>query len=233
MPLPSQTNSATSRPAASYRALSPLTVTSVVLGVLSLSTAIAQGWTTWLLLTIIPLAGSIFGWRSLKQIRKAPDEWTGLELAWAGIGLSAGLWLLGSCFVVVRYSGFFTVFGISEVPYGYQVVSYEMLQPDPSAPTMPIPQSALDMQDKKIYLKGYMQSRRQLTGIKEFILCPTNGQCQFCTPNPKRTEMIRVVLQGDLETCYTTNLIGVAGRFRVNTDDPLGIVYGLDADYIR
>ena len=225
MSLPLNNNSETSQPAVSYRAFSPLTVTSVVLGVLSLSTAIAQGWTTWLLLTIIPLAGSIFGWRSLKQIRKAPDEWTGLELAWTGIGLSAGMWLVGSSFALFRQ--------VSEVPYGHQVVSYEMLQPDPSAPTMPIPQSALDMQDKKIYLKGYMQSRRQLTGIKEFILCPTNGQCQFCTPNPKRTEMIRVVLQGDLETCYTTNLIGVAGRFRVNTDDPLGIVYGLDADYIR
>jgi hypothetical protein len=225
MPLPIQPNSATTRPAPRYRSLSPLTVTSVVLGVLSLFTALAQAWTTWLLLSFLPLAGLIFGWRSLKQIRKAPEEWTGLKLARTGIGLSAGLWLVGSCIALLR--------DVSEVPYGYQVITYEMLQPDPSTPTMPIPQSALDMQDKKVFLRGYMQPRRQLTGIKEFILCPTNGECQYCIPDPKRTEMIRVELQGDLDTFYTKNLIGVAGRFRVNLDDPRGIAYGLDADYIR
>ena len=108
--------------------------------------------------------------------------------------------------------------GVSEVPYGYQRISYETLQPDPSKPTEPIPQTAIDMQDRKVYIKGYMQSRRTLTGIKEFILCPTNGECPFCTPNPKRTEMIRVILQGDLEATYTTHLIGVAGRFRVDLE---------------
>jgi hypothetical protein len=225
MSLPTNLNSTSVRPAPSYRALSSLAVASTVLGTLSLSTALAEAWTTWLGLTVIPLAGLILGWRALQQIRKAPDEWTGLRLAKTGIWLSAGLWVIGSCIAWKSNS--------SEVPYGYQVVSYEMLQPDPSKPTMPIPQSALDMHDKKVYIKGYMQPRRQQTGIKEFILCPTNGQCQFCIPSPKRTEMIRVVMQGDLDASYTTNLIGVAGRFRINPDDPQGIFYGLDADYVR
>jgi hypothetical protein len=112
-------------------------------------------------------------------------------------------------------------------------VSYETLQPDPAKPTEPIPQTAIDMQDRKVYIKGYMQPRRQQTGIKDFILCPTNGECPFCTPNPKRTEMIRVTLQGDLETTYTTHPISVAGRFRVDPDDPSGIPYGLDAEILR
>ena len=78
-----------------------------------------------------------------------------------------------------------------------------------------------------------MQPRRQQTGIKEFILCPTNGECPFCNPNPKRTEMIRVVLQGDLETVYTTHPIGVGGRFQVDPGSPSGIPYSLEADYLR
>ena len=123
--------------------------------------------------------------------------------------------------------------GSSEVPYGYQRVSYEMLQPDPNTPTQPIPQAALDMQDRKIFVQGYMQPRRRQTGIKDFILCPTNGECSFCIPNPKRTEMIRVVLQGDMNTNYTTKQIGVAGRLCVDVNDPSGVAYSLDADMLR
>ena len=41
---------------------------------------------------------------------------------------------------------------------------------------------------------------------------------------------IALTLQGDLETTFTTHLIGVAGRFRVDPDAPSGIPYGLDED---
>ena len=112
-------------------------------------------------------------------------------------------------------------------------VSYEMLQPDPNSPAEPIPQSALDMQDKRVFIKGYMKPVRRQTGIKEFTLCPSNGECPFCIPNPKRTEMIRVILQGDLETVYTAHLIGVGGRFQVDASSPSGIPYSLETDYLR
>ena len=59
-------------------------------------------------------------------MRKAPDEWIGRELAWLGIGLSVGLWVLGTGWVLFAQA--------SEVPYGYQWVAYDMLQPDPSKP---------------------------------------------------------------------------------------------------
>jgi hypothetical protein len=136
-----------------------------------------------------------------------------------------GLWVVGYGWLVFAR--------VREVPYGYEPVSYEMLQPDPNAPAEPIPQSALDMQDKRVYIKGYMKPVRRQTGIKEFTLCPSNGECPFCIPNPKRTEMIRVILQGDLETVYTTHLIGVGGRFQVDADSPSGVPYSLDANYLR
>jgi hypothetical protein len=228
MSLPFETAAASkpsAKPAVRYQAVHPLAVASVVVGVLSILTMFGSSVAAWLLLAAIPLAGIAIGWRALRQIRKAPAEWIGLELAFAGVALSAALWLLGTCWVLFVQAG--------EVPPGFVRVHYKELQPDPSRPTEPIPQTALDMHDRKVYLKGYMQPRRQQTGIKDFILCPTNGECPFCIPNPKRTEMIRVRLQGDLDTAYTTHEIGVAGRFRVEPDDPSGIPYALDGEYIR
>jgi hypothetical protein len=219
MSLPSEPNSTTSSPTTHYRALCPTAVVSVVVGVLSILTACS-----WYL-AVVPLLGIGLGWQAVRKIRNAPNEWTGLELARLGIGLSVGMWVVGYGWLIFARA--------SEIPYGYQPVSYEMLQPDPNSPAEPIPQSALDMQDKRVFIKGYMQPRRQQTGIKDFVLCPTNGECPFCIPNPKRTEMIRVVLQGDLETIYTTHLIGVGGRFQVDPADPSGIPYSLEANYIR
>lgn len=212
-------NEANAPAAALYRAIQPLAVVSVILGALSILVALA-----WFLI-LIPVAGGLLGWQALKQIRKAPDAWTGEELAFLGIGLSIVLGVLGCGWLLFARA--------SEVPYGYTRVTYEMLQPDPNTPTEPLPQSARDMEDKKVFVQGYMQPRRQQTRIKEFILCPSSGECTFCTPKSSRTEMIRVILQGDLETSFTTRLISVAGRFRVEPDDPSGVPYAIEADYIR
>ena len=122
----------------------------------------------------------------------------------------------------------------SEVPFGYHRITFDDdLQPDPAKPTEPVPQSALDLQDGKVFIQGFMQPRRQQMGIKEFILCPANGDCPFCIPNPKPTQMIRVILQGDMDTIYTTRLVSVAGRFRVDINDPNGIPYAIDANYLK
>jgi hypothetical protein len=219
MSSPSEADSEAAPSTVQYRALCPTAVASVAVGAFSFLTALH--WS----LALVPLVGIGLGWQAVRRIGRAPQEWAGLTLARFGIGLSIGLWVVGY--------GWLLLAGVREVPYGYQRVTYEMLQPDPNAPAEPIPQSALDMQDKRVFIKGYMQPRRQQTGIKEFILCPTNGECPFCIPNPKRTEMIRVILQGDLETIYSTHLIGAGGRFQVDPADPSGIPYSLEADYLR
>ncbi len=211
-------SSPAAKPPANYQALDSLAVASVVLGCLSILTALH--WSFMLL----PLVGAALGWASQRRILQAPAEWSGLQVARTGIGLSIGLWLLGSGI-------YFTA--ESREAYGYTRVFYEDLQPDPSHPTEFLPQKALDMQDRKIYLKGYMQPRRQQTGIKEFILCPSTGDCPFCIPDPRPTEKVRVILQGDLTTSYTTREIGVGGRFRVDANDPTGVPYSIEADLLR
>jgi hypothetical protein len=206
-------------PANRYRALNPLAITSVVLGALSILTALHWAF------VVVPLAAIIVGWIAWKQIRKAPEEWIGATLVLIGVGLAIAMWILGYGWLILARS--------SEVPPGYDRVTYAMLQPDPLKPTEPIPQTALDMDDRKVYMQGYMQSRRTLTGIKEFILCPTNGDCPFCTPSPRPTEKVKVILQGDLEATYTTHPIGVAGHFRINRKNAGGIPYELEAEYLH
>jgi hypothetical protein len=202
-----------------YRAVHPLAVASVVLGGLSILTA--AHW----MLAILPLAGMFLGWRAMVKIDSAPNDWIGHNLALTGICLSLGFWVIGF--------GWWTLAKHSGVPFGYTPIHYDTLQPDPNMPTMPIPQTALDMQDKKVYLQGFMQPRRQQVGIKEFILTPATADCPFCIPNPKPTEMVRVILQGDLTAAYTTHRVSVAGRFRVEPDDPSGVPYAIEADVFR
>jgi hypothetical protein len=205
-------------PPAHYQPINPLALTSAVLAVLSIATML-----NWFL-AVIPLAGIIVGWIALRQIRKAPEEWTGLRLAQVGLALSAALWVFGY--------GWLILVSTNEVPFGYTAITFADLQPDPAKPTEPVPQTAIDLQDGKVFIKGYMQPRRQQLNIREFILCPSNGDCAFCNPNPRPTEKIRVVLQGDNVTTYTTGVVSVVGRFRVNVNDP-NVPYGIDVDVLK
>ncbi len=204
---------------AHYRAIEPLAVLSVVFGGLSILTAL-HWW-----LTLIPLVGVGLALRARRKILDAPDALTGMRLVKLGIWLSAVLWLAGAAWLLTREA--------RTVPFGYQPINYDTIQPDPAHPTQPIPQRALDMNDKKVYVEGYMQPGRRQTHIKEFVLTPISGHCPFCTPDPKPTEMVRVKLQGDMETSYTTRLVGVAGRFQVTPDDPSGVPYAIEADVLR
>jgi uncharacterized membrane protein len=211
MSLPPDANSIVAKPPPSYQAIDPLAVMSAVFGGLSILTMFS--W--WL--APIPLAGILLGWLALGRIRSAPNERTGRRLAQTGMILAALLWLFGCAWLIFVQ--------VSEVPFGYQPITFEKLQPGPGEL---VPELARDMDDKKVFIKGYMRSGRKLAGIRDFVLYPNNGDCPFCTPNPKPTEKVRIALQGDLDTAFTTHEIGVAGRFRVDPSNP--IPYCLEVD---
>jgi hypothetical protein len=203
-------------PARPYRALSGAATVSLIFGLLSPLTFF--DWT----LAIIPAAGIVTGWLALRRIRRTRDELTGRDLARAGIALSALFWVLGY--------GSMLLARIQEVPYGYRRVTYDMLQPKPGEQ---VPPEVEKLQDKKVYVKGYMAPTRQFTGLKQFILCPAIQNCPFCIPDPKPTEMIHVKLTGDLVAEYTTHLIGLGGTLIVDPNSASGIPYALEVDYLR
>jgi len=206
-------------PAGRYRAVHWAAVTSLVLGGLS-----ALVWLSWLFL-VLPLAAVLSGWLALRRIARGREEFTGSGLARAGIALAVVLGTSGGIrLLVVR---------AREVPPGYRQIEYLELQPDPRDPQQKIPESVVKLEGTKVFIKGFMIPGRQQVRLKRFLICPTNGECTFHPPNPRRTEIIKVQLTGDLLANYTRDPIALGGRLHVDPDDPRGLPYAMDADYLR
>jgi hypothetical protein len=109
-----------------------------------------------------------------------------------------------------------------------------MLQPDQGK----IPKAARDLDGKLIFVRGYMYPGPYQFGLKQFIISRDNGKCKFCIPNPRSTDVIGVILVGDLRIDYTSRLVGLGGRFHVvPKDDQVHLfgdpAYQLEADYVK
>lgn len=207
----------------SYRALSGLAVSSVLFGLLSAATFI--DWS----LALLPVIGIGLGWVAIRRIRRNPAESMGLNWARAGIGLSAAMWVGGYSWLTYSY--------FHQTPPGYVLIRFAQLQPDPNRPDLRVSEDAEMLDKRKVFIWGYMYPGRQKTGIREFLLVDDPGTCQFCAPQPRPTELIRVKLLGGMRADFTTRLIGVGGEFTVHTDPTEegmgGLVYQIEADCLR
>jgi hypothetical protein len=208
-----------------YRPISLMAVLSVVLGALSLLTAF--GW----LFALVPIAGIVLALVALQRIRQAPNELTGIRVAKAGLFVSLGAWLVGTvCLLLVR---------ASEVPRGYEAITFDQLQPDPDKKGQLVPPQALTWQEKqtRLFIKGYMYPGGQASGIKKFILVPSLEHCAFCRQQLRSTQMIYVTLTGDHTARLKSIPVGVGGILKVDTvaaASPLGgFPYHLQADYFQ
>ena len=130
------------------------------------------------------------------------------------------------------------------VPSGYKPITFDYLQPNADQPGEIIPPAAFELEPadsnpgKRVFIQeGYIYPGRRSINIKEFILVPTIGHCQFCTRQLKSTEMINVKFSGDLTVDYTTRPIKIGGKLRIDRDqavNPLGgLPYQLEADYVQ
>jgi hypothetical protein len=204
-----------------YQAINPLSVGSVVVGLLS-----AVAFFHWGLL-VISLIGILLGVAGLINLSRIEGSKVGVYLSCTGIGLSI---LLGGglyAYSVYRY--------YHMTPPGYISVGYETLESDD--PNAPFPKAAYELEGERIFLRGYMYPSRQQTGLKTFLMSRDNGVCQYCLPNPKITDQVFIELAGEREAVYTTRLIGVGGKFSMKFDDKKGkyggIIYHIEADYFR
>jgi hypothetical protein len=203
-----------------YRPISALAVATLILGLVSIVAVL-----DWLL-GVVPAVGIALGWLALRRIRRRPDLLAGGTLAKVGIGLAVAFWVLGAARL--------WYLGSTQAPPGYEPISYKMLEPDGSTPGELIPASAENLEDMKVFIKGYMYPGRQKYRLRHFILVRDNGVCGFCAPKPAPTDLIEIELVDGLETQYTTRLVGVGGKFRLNEDvPPGGVLYKVEADYIR
>lgn len=206
-----------------YRSLSSLAVVSLVAGVLS-----ALTFVDWML-AAIPMAGIVAGVLAMRRIRAAPDAYTGELLALIGTLLSGLLWIGGWARLAYVQA--------TEVPPGYERISYDDLQVDPSQPNQLPPQKAVELNGKKVFIKGfvYQPTGGQTTGLTRFILVRDKGQCCF-GGNPKITDMIEVRMLGDLEAEFNMQPRKLAGTFRIGLGQSMhglaGALYHLDADHL-
>jgi len=207
-----------------FQELNNLGVVSVVFGVLSI--LITFSWT----LVVLPLTGIVLAWVALFQIKRKPGEYIGREFAVAGLWLSIAFGILGALFFVLgQHKG---------VPFGYEKVTFSDLKPNEEKNEV-IPEIANKLQrdKKKIFIRGFIYPGRKYMDLKEFILVPTVGHCQFCQTELKSTEMIRVKLEGDLTINYKDKLIGVGGKLTVNEKEAAkpfgGIPYEISSPCIR
>ncbi len=201
------------------RVMSLRAVVSFILGLLSVlcffSTTMA----------VLPLAGIVLGLLAWRQIRRS-QELLGLPFAVLGVILSAVFWVGGWSYLTWIY--------LTEVPEGYMRISYSQLQPDPLHPDQIPPQSALALDGKKVFIKGYVYPTYR---TEEFILCRDNGDCCF-GGQPKLTDMIYVKLKEPLrlEQPISPRLRKLAGTFRVRVaqhEDRGMVIYHLEADHFE
>jgi hypothetical protein len=212
-----------------YRSLNVTAVLSVVFGVISILTVF--GWVFW----VIPMISIGLAVRALKRIQYASEEYTGEVFARAGIGLAIVFWLSGM--YILHY------IQTHSIPSGYKPITFDYLQPNPDKSSEIIPDRAFDLEpndkdpDKRIFIAGYIYPGRRTINIKEFIFVPTVAHCNFCTQQLKSTEMMNVKLTGDLTVDYTSRLMRIGGKMRIDRDQMLnpfgGLPYQLEADYLQ
>jgi hypothetical protein len=206
-----------------YRAVSRAAVACFVLSLLSVAALLTP------LALVLPALGVVMGLVGLANIRRYPAELTGRVLALIGTFLSA-LALAGG-------SGLHALVYATEVPEGCVRISFDDLQPSLKAPQLPVPPQAIELNGKRVFVKGYLYPDGQQWGIKRFVLVPDMGTCCF-GGQPKLTDMIEVTLRDPLRVEFARRKRKLAGVLTVDTrlkpvSGLTGVYYQLDADYVR
>lgn len=208
-----------------YRALSFGAVLTLGIAVSSIPVVFVASTNPFLLM--LPLLGLIIGAYTMLQLRGRQAEYTGFGYARAGLAISAFSFGVGTFLAIYTYA--------TEVPDGYERVSFSQLQPDPRRRDIPYSPKAEELSGQQVFVKGYVYPDGQLNDIKRFVLVPDMGTCCF-GGQPKLTDMVQVTLQDPLRTKYSYTRRSFAGRFRVaaSATDKVGtVIYHLDADYAK
>ncbi len=206
-----------------YRSLSVAAVATIAIAVLSLAAIVFPS------LLFLPLAGVLLGLYAYRKTQVRADELTGQGMATVGLGLCL-LILFGA-------GGMHWIIYATEVPEGYERISFWQLDAGPGQPESSIPPAALELDGKRVFVKGYVFPHTQRLGLKQFVLVGDMGTCCF-GGQPKLTDMIEVTLEDPLTINFSYRPRRLAGTFKVNRilknrSDVGGVCYQLEADYVK
>jgi hypothetical protein len=208
-----------------YRAVNRTAILVLVLGFFSL---LALLFPT---LLFLPLAGTVLGLMAISKIRRYPHEFTGMAPAKIGMALCLVLFLAGASRHTYIY--------LTEVPDGYQRISFVEFQPDRQQPHSLVPESIQQLDGHKVFIKGYVHPGVSGQGdVKTFVLVPDMGTCCF-GGQPKLTDMVEVTLRDPNRIRYSTHKRNLGGVLKVSdqvrsvSGGLQGGIYQLDADYVK
>ena len=208
-----------------YRSISKAAIASLIFAVLGALTCLLAAH-----FVLLPGLGLIFGLVAMSSFRKFPEELTGRMAAKIGIGLSL--------VCAVGASAFHTYIYNTEVPEGYQRISYGDLRPN-NRTSLPFSEKALEFDGKKVFLKGYVRPSAKRRKLKNFILVGDFGDCCF-GGNPEMTDVVAIKILTDETIDHGYMLRKIGGTFRLNErskrtkDEEVPLVfYEIEADHIR
>ena len=217
-----------------YRALDTGAIVGLVLGVLSVFTLVSAASTleTCLLVTPIPVLGMFISLRSWARIKRDREQYTGAWLAAGGFALSLTFLVTG-----VGYAGYVYA---TEVPDGYQRISFETLRPTELQERggVLIPPEVRALDGKKVFIKGYIRpgSAPVRVGIDRFLMVRDNNQCCFGDLSKVKyfdQMAVQIVSRHRIED--TLRILRMGGILRVHPENlSLGAsypVFSLKADY--
>lgn len=232
---PRQATSPSENAALEYRALYSGAIISALFGVMSLfMLAVTEFFELAAQVAMIPIAGIIVSLFALKKIRANRDIYTGAPLAIFGLVMSAFMlaWGLGHAGYVYA----------TEVPDGYERISFLTLKPDQkdAEAGRPVPIEAIELLGEPVFIKGYIRPGTIVPGPgkQEFLLVRDNNNCCFGDlQSVKYFDQVLVHLKAPLRAEDNLQVTRIGGRL-VCTPQNLGRgpqypVYHLDADYIE
>lgn len=217
-----------------YRAIHTGAIVGLVLGLASVFTLISASTTleACLLVTPIPALGMFISLRSLARIRRDSDQYTGKWIATAGLTLSA--------FFLVSGVGYGYYVYQTEVPDGYERISFETLRPTEQEERggQYVPPEVKALAGKRVFIKGYIRpgSAPVRTGIDRFLLVRDNNQCCFGDLSKvKYFDQIAVQITSSHRVEDTLNILRMGGILEINEQNlalgPGYPVFSLKADY--
>ena len=179
---------------------------------------------------LFPLLGLCFGIVALLNIRKYPDELVGK------IPAQIGTLVCAACFVGAV--GVHSYIWFTEVPEGYQRISFSTLNGDPKS-GKDYSEEAVALDGQKVFVRGYVRPGVKKTKLNKFIMVGDFGSCCF-GGSPKIWDIVAVDIKTDKTVDYGYGRRKIGGVFQLNKrpraakDKEIpGIVYEIQADHVE
>jgi hypothetical protein len=215
-----------------YRAICKTAILSIVFSVFALLLAALMFMVVELALmaAIVAVFGLVFAIIAFINLKKYPDELLGWK--------SAKIGFIACLVVLISSVGLYSYVYATEVPEGYQRISFRELKPNKRRSEV-IPPAAEELDGQKVFIKGFIRPNDRKVGLQKFTLVGDFGSCCF-GGNPDITDVIAIELDDGKTADYSLRVRRIAGTFRlnktpkrINEEGVPEVHYTIEANYIK